>query len=196
MTLEYAYCPSSVSSPVPSSHPSRLPALTPVLVSCTEHCQGPLPALFGLNIATYILFSLAGKPLPDTGMEIKQRRKLWVSLERTLGAVEQRATDAPYIPKLPITQEDLGYIFEDLNYGRSTFPPHAVLPKPVAMRWTMMRPLTVDNVVIVGPKDAETHEKECLKGGKDPVDVWGSEVVDLVERRFAEARKVLAYRRP
>jgi hypothetical protein len=152
--------------------------------------------LFGLNIATYLLFSLAGKPLPEVGMEIKSRRKLWVSLERSLGSIEQRVTKAEYIPKLPITQEDLGYIFEDLNYGRSTFPPHAVLPKPVATRWDMSRALTVDNVVILGPKDAEKHEKECLIDGKRAVDVWGREVVDMVERRFAEARKVLAYRRP
>lgn len=152
--------------------------------------------MFGLNVATYILFSLAGKPLPEAGMEIKGRRKLWVSLERSLGSIEQRITGAQFIPKLPVTQEDLGYIFEDLNYGRSTLPPHAVLPKPVAVRWDMNRELTVDNVVILGPKEAEKHEKECLTGGKSAVDVWGVDVVEMVERRFAEARKVLAYRRP
>lgn len=129
-------------------------------------------------------------------MEIKGRRKLWQNLERSLGSSEQRITKAEYIPKLPISQEDLGYIFEDLNYNRSTFPPHAVLPKPMAIRWDISREVSVDNVVIVGPKEAEKHEKECLIAGKNPEDVWGKEVVDMVERRFAEARKVLAYRRP
>jgi hypothetical protein len=129
-------------------------------------------------------------------MEIKNRRKLWSSLERSLGAIEQRFTQAEYIPKLPISTEDLGYIFEDLNYGRGTFPPHAVLPKPVAVRWDPSRELGVDNVVVLSVKDAEKHEKECLKERKDPADVWGRNVVDLVERRFTEARKVLAYRRP
>jgi hypothetical protein len=155
-----------------------------------------LPAIFGLNIATYILFSLAGKPFPDTGMEIKGRRKIWSSIERTLGSSEQRFTKAEYIPKLSISTDDVGYIFEDLNYGRGTFPPHLVLPKPVAVRWDPKRELTIDNIVIVSPKDAETHEKECLIGGKSPVEVWGRDVVDIVERRFTETRKVIAYRRP
>lgn len=129
-------------------------------------------------------------------MEIKSRRKVWSSLERSLGAIEQRFTNAEFIPKLPISTDDLGYIFEDLNYGRGTLPPHAVLPKPVAVRWDAKRELGVDNVVILSTKDAEKHEKECLKEGRDPVDVWGGDVVDVVNRRFAEARKVLAYRRP
>lgn len=129
-------------------------------------------------------------------MEIKGRRKIWQTLERSLGGSEQRVTKAEYIPKLPISQEDLGYIFEDLNYNRSTFPPHVVLAKPMAVRWDLGREISVDNVVIVGPKEAEKHERECLIGGKSPVEVWGKEVVDMVERRFAEARKVMLYRRP
>lgn len=129
-------------------------------------------------------------------MEIKSRRKVWSSLERSLGAIEQRFTNAEYIPKLPISTDDLGYIFEDLNYGRGTFPPHAVLPKPVAVRWDPKRELGVDNIVIMAAKDAEKHEQECLKGGKDAVDVWGAEAVSMVNRRVVEARKVLAYRRP
>lgn len=129
-------------------------------------------------------------------MEIKGRRKQWQSLERSLGAIEQRITAAQYIPKLPVTQDDLGYIFEDLNYGRSTFPPHAVLPKPIAVRWDVTRPVAVDNIVIIGTKEAERHEKECLMEGKSVLDVWGQEVVDLVARRFAEARNVMLYRRP
>jgi len=157
---------------------------------------GPLPAIFGLNIATYILFSLAGKPFPETGMEIKGRKKIWSSIERSIGTIEQRFTKAEYIPKLSITTDDIGYVFEDLNYGRGTFPPHLVLPKPSAVRWDPTRELTVDNIVIVSPKDAEKHEKECLIGGKDPVDVWGREVVEIVKRRQAETRKVMAYRRP
>lgn len=158
--------------------------------------SGPLPAIFGLNIATYILFSVAGKPFPEMGMEIKGRKKIWSSIERTLGTIEQRFTKAEYIPKLSVTTDDIGYIFEDLNYGRGTFPPHLVLPKPVAIRWDPKRELTVDNIVIVNAKDAEKHEKECLMGGDDPVNVWGREIVEIVKRRFEETRKVLAYRRP
>ena len=129
-------------------------------------------------------------------MEIKGRRKVWQTLERSLGSSEQRITGAQYIPKLPISQEDLGYLFEDLNYNRSTFPPHVILPKPMAMRWDIRRDVSIDNVVIIGPKEAEKHEKECLIGGQGLEDVWGKDVVDMVGRRSEEARQVLAYRRP
>jgi hypothetical protein len=54
----------------------------------------------------------------------------------------------------------------------------------------------VDNIVIVSPKDAEKHEKEVLMGGRDPVDVWGREIAEIVKRRQEETRKVMAYRRP
>jgi len=51
------------------------------------------------------------------------------------------------------------------------------------------------NVVIMDGKEAEKHERECLKGGKSVEEVWGQEVVELVKRKEEEARRVVAYRR-
>jgi hypothetical protein len=155
---------------------------------------GPLPAIFGLEIATYIILDLAGKPLTDYA-EIKNRRKLYASLERTLSEREARWKQLQLQEKIPVTMEDLGLIFEDIYNGRSSIPPRIVLAKPHAVRWEKGRNLEEDNVVIMSPKDAEKHERECLKGDKSVEEVWGQEAVDFVRRKSDEIRKVLAYRR-
>ncbi|KAK4689017.1 tRNA threonylcarbamoyladenosine dehydratase, partial [Tremellales sp. Uapishka_1] len=155
---------------------------------------GPLPAIFGLNIASYILLDLARKPLTDFS-EIKNRRKLYYNLEKGLSEREKRNHNRDVQIKLPINSEDVGFIFEDIHNGRSTIPPQVILAKPILIRWDKNRELTEDNVVIMGPKDAEKHEKACLIGDLSPEEVWGKDVVDLVEKKFQEVRKVLQWRR-
>ncbi len=44
---------------------------------------GPLPAIFGLNIATYVTCELSGKPIPNP-LAIKNRKKLYERLYRDL----------------------------------------------------------------------------------------------------------------
>lgn len=155
---------------------------------------GPIPAIFGLQIATFILLDLAEKPLTDFS-EIKNRRKLYQAIERNLSEREQRVKGSEFQEKIPITVEDVGYIFEDLNSGRSTLPPQVVLPRPQAVRWDPRKELADDNVVIMSVQDGQKHEKECLIGRKAPSEIWGQDVIDIVERRLAEARKVATYRR-
>lgn len=89
----------------------------------------------------------------------------------------------------------MAFIFEDLNYGRGTIPPHAVMTKPQAVRWDKGDDLWEGNVVIMSIKEAEKHEKECLRGDSGVEEVWGKDVVDLVKRKSEEARRVVAYRR-
>ncbi|ORY22027.1 putative mitochondrion protein [Naematelia encephala] len=155
---------------------------------------GPLPAIFGLQIATYILLSLADRPLTDAA-EIKNRRKLYQSLERTLAEREQKIHKLESQAKLPISAEDLGWVFEDLYHGRATFPPYPVLPRPCVVRWDREKELLEDNVVIMAANDADKHTKECLEGGKSLEEVWGDEVVKIVKRKSEEARKIMLWRR-
>lgn len=44
---------------------------------------GPLPAIFGLNIATYVICQLAGKPIANP-LPIKNRKKVYERLYRDL----------------------------------------------------------------------------------------------------------------
>ena len=50
---------------------------------------GPMPCIFGLNIATYILCEIAGKPIPNP-LPIKGRRKLYEKLWSALQVRESR----------------------------------------------------------------------------------------------------------
>jgi hypothetical protein len=137
---------------------------------------------------------VAGKPLLDAA-EIKNRRKLYQSLERGLAEREQRIRHLDVQERLTISTDDLGWVFEDLYHGRTTIPPHAVLSKPYAVRWEREREVSEDNLVIMSGKDGERHEEECLVGGKGVEEVWGKEVVQLVKRKSEEARRIVAYRR-
>lgn len=53
---------------------------------------GPLPCIFGLHAATYLLMDLAGKPL-EFPLPVKNRRKTYDRLERDLVARETRLSD-------------------------------------------------------------------------------------------------------
>lgn len=154
---------------------------------------GPLPAIFGLNIATAIILSLAGKPLTDM-LAIKNRKKTYNALRSNLSEREARWKGLELQETIGVSSEDVGFVFEDLYGGKSTLSPHVVLAKPAVARWRKDRELTPDNMVILSPADAKKHEAECLKGDKSVEDVWGEEKVALVERKLAEARRVLAWR--
>ena len=120
---------------------------------------------------------------------------MYQSLERGLSEREQRFQKLDLQERLPISFDDLGWVFEDLYHGRASFPPHPILSRPNAVRWDGNKGLSEDNLVIMSTKDAEKHEKECLVGERGLEEVWGSEVVELVRRKSVEARKIVAYRR-
>lgn len=67
---------------------------------------GPLPAIFGLHIATYILCDIAGKPIQNP-LPIKNRRKLYERLLRDLLVRESR-----------IAGRDVGYVTYNAYFFR------------------------------------------------------------------------------
>ncbi|KAH6910672.1 ubiquitin-protein ligase molybdopterin-converting factor [Coprinopsis sp. MPI-PUGE-AT-0042] len=158
----------------------ELSAILPVL--------GPLPAIFGLNIASYIVCELAGKPISNP-LPIKNRKKLYERIYRDLLHREGQVAGAQ-LNRLPIDEDDVGFIFEDLHRGRSVMPPFDVPTRPTLVRWDYFKPLTIDNCIVLEFRDAETHYKQCFSEGKGPGDVWGDEMRAVVERRAAEAREV------
>lgn len=71
---------------------------------------GPLPSIFGLNAATYILMDLAGKPL-EQALPVKHRWKLYERLERGLAAKETKLTSDPGMAKsVPATDHRLSTV--------------------------------------------------------------------------------------
>ncbi|KDQ56709.1 hypothetical protein JAAARDRAFT_132152 [Jaapia argillacea MUCL 33604] len=161
---------------------------------------GPLPSLFGLHIATYIICDLAGKPVANP-LPIKNRRKLYERLLRDLQTRESRML-GEVINKLPIDEDDVCLIFEDIYLGRSVIPPHSVPTRPVLVRWDVNLPLTPDNVVVMEATDADKHLDKCAAtrltsgaGGKtfegsDVEEIWGEETVGYVRRKAEEIIRV------
>ena len=93
------------------------------------------------------------------------------------------------LSRLPIDDDDVFMIFEDVYRGRSILPPHDVPNKPMLVRWDYTRPLSVDNVVPMDQPDADKHTRRCHDLKEKPEDVWGQEVKSVYERRTQEILK-------
>ncbi|KZT61273.1 hypothetical protein CALCODRAFT_480001 [Calocera cornea HHB12733] len=149
---------------------------------------GPLPSIFGLNAATYIILDLAGKPLTNA-LAAKGRRKLYEKMARDLRAREARLYTNGVESKLPISEHEIEYLLEDLSRSRSSLPPHPVLARPTLVRWDPAKPLTIDNIAVLSQEEADRHEREVLRGGTEAGEVWGGEMEELMRRRGEEARE-------
>ncbi|KAF9045457.1 hypothetical protein BJ165DRAFT_163830 [Panaeolus papilionaceus] len=152
---------------------------------------GPLPAIFGLNIASYIVCDLAGKPILNP-LAIKGRKKLYERLYRDL--LHRECKLAGYqLNRLPIDEDDVALVFEDLYRGRSVVPPFDVPTRPSLARWDPKKPVAIDNVIVFEHNDADKHIKLCFNQdgtAQTPEGVWGKEVKEVVEKRSAELRRV------
>ncbi|KAJ7224726.1 hypothetical protein B0H12DRAFT_1328810 [Mycena haematopus] len=130
--------PPSPSSPSPTPHsPTPTSSLSSDWRVHILPVLGPLPALFGLHIATYVLCELAGKPI-----------------ERPM-AVRGGGRSASSSPK---TEDDVALLFDDVHRGRSVVPPHRVPVKPMLVWWDHARPLGLENVVVLDVGEAARHE--------------------------------------
>lgn len=100
--------------------------------------------------------------------------------------------DIIFASRLPIDEDDVSFIFEDLHRGRSVIPPHEVPTRPSLVRWDMSRPVTLDNCVVMELKDADKHVKSTTgEDGKlvDPRGVWGQGVQDIIDARSREVAR-------
>lgn len=170
--------------------------------------SGPLPSIFGLHIATYILCEIAGKPIPNP-VAVKGRKKLYEKMSRDflhreekLAGYALKYVSALYIDsllmisssRLPIDEDDVGLLFEDIHRGRSVVPPHPIPTHPMIVRWDPEQPLVLENCVIMEDKEVERHMKEVFGVGTDgikkhPEELWGAETTKIVARRAEEIRR-------
>ncbi|KAJ7768009.1 hypothetical protein B0H14DRAFT_3895037 [Mycena olivaceomarginata] len=140
---------------------------------------GPLPAIFGLHIAMYGLSELA----------IQNRRKLFERMLRDLQAKEAERA-ATLVGRLPLDEDDVALLFEDVHRGRNVVPPHAVPVKPTVVRWDPGRALGVENVVVMEAGEAGVHESDGGEGGPG---ARGEDVREAVRRRVEEERFDMIY---
>ncbi|WFD37015.1 hypothetical protein MCUN1_003907 [Malassezia cuniculi] len=180
---------------------------------------GPLPAMFGLAAATYIICDIAGHEMEP--LAVKGRRRLYEKLFSDLNVLESRyPSPEPSVPlsksataddvpagyredgrsapppriRIPFSVNDCAYIFEEVFRGRTVVPPCDSLSNGQIMRWDASRPLDYDNVVLLDRRQARIHESRVLKDGEDPAAVWGAAVADIVAKRMAEERRMSRWR--
>ncbi|THV02177.1 hypothetical protein K435DRAFT_749662 [Dendrothele bispora CBS 962.96] len=155
---------------------------------------GPLPAIFGLNAATWVVSELAGRPIANP-LAVKGRRKLYERMWKDLVNREQKIVGGN-TTRIPLDEDDVGFIFEDLYRGRSVIPPHPIPTKPVLVRWNLTKPLTLENCVVMEDKEALKHIKACKPEEGvliAPEEVWGNEVEEVVSRKSEEVKKYLEW---
>jgi hypothetical protein len=101
---------------------------------------------------------------------------------------------AALVRRCPLAAEDIAYVFEDLNLGRSTLPPHHVQSKPALVRWYKDEPLTTWNTAVMSHEEADRHMSEVLLGSKTGEELWGTEAETAFAKRAREAKTVFNWR--
>ncbi|CAK9837414.1 tRNA threonylcarbamoyladenosine dehydratase Tcd1 [Schizosaccharomyces pombe] len=135
---------------------------------------GPMPGIFGLTIATYVLTSIAKYPMDPISTMTRPRlyeeavkrlhaeaRKAGVNLDKTFNASE------------------MSYIIEEVYVGRSALPPHES-QKVTVVRWNPQLPFDHTNLVAMTRNEARYHEDNVLAKNVDPSTVYGKDVIEVV----------------
>jgi hypothetical protein len=115
--------------------------------------------------------------------------------------------------RLPLDEEDVALIFEDVHGGRSVLPPHLVPTRPALTRWDPARGPAPDNVVLMEAADADTHARACFgvralgaprefvlaredvlspdepAPRQTPAQLWGAEAQAVYERHAREIER-------
>nr|POF05953.1 trna threonylcarbamoyladenosine dehydratase 2 [Quercus suber] len=163
---------------------------------------GTMPAVFGLCVANHIMLHLAGYPYEY--LPAKAREKMYEGILAQLQGLEERVARHtgldPLGLRLPVTADDVGYIVEEVFRGRSVIS--GLASRLALTRWRkpegtwidMTTPgqkadvLKLGELVCMTKDEMLQHEKNVLKEGKKPEDVYDAKVVALVEQRLQEER--------
>ncbi|KAF9985726.1 hypothetical protein BGZ65_010039 [Modicella reniformis] len=160
----------------------------------------PLPAMFGMSMATFIICKIAGwamEPLP-----IKFRMELYQRLHRDLKAREDELSStseavsavsessSPAVESsqgtLLLSRRDIGYVVEEMFKSKSAVS--GSMDQIVVCRWRRDKPLSLLNTVVLTEKEREKHL--ALPIGADLEEVYGKDVIDFVESRFREEEQI------
>lgn len=149
---------------------------------------GPLPAIFGLTIATHILTDLGGYThvydpiLGGYSMAGKVRTKLY---DHALHSLVGQATRMGWMKSEPgvsppINATDTEYIIEEVFSGKSITGESNRL---VLTIWDPSKPFVLSNIVPVSKEQQKKHEELVFKEGKSLEEVYPQQVLDVVRQR-------------
>lgn len=169
---------------------------------------GTMPAIFGLCVANHVMLTLSG--YPHEYLSAKLREKMYDGILANIQGQEEKLAramgkDSNGI-RIRLTLEDVGYLTDEIFRGRSVI---SGLPtRLVLVRWRQPYKIFVDesvpgqkysllkmtDLVVMTKDEAAKHYKEVLVGDKIPEDMYGKEVLDLVDRRLGEEKEYEKYR--
>lgn len=141
---------------------------------------GTMPGIFGLNIATYLITTISGYPTEP--IEGKNRYKIYDGILQSLAGQQSRLGHLDQ--RTPISLNDVSYILEEVFHGKSPISNYST--RLTLSRWDPSKELSYQNVVVMTKEEQKTHEEKVLKGGEPINEFYSSEVIDRVNKRFAQ----------
>ncbi|KAF1987962.1 hypothetical protein K402DRAFT_392243 [Aulographum hederae CBS 113979] len=169
---------------------------------------GTMPAVFGLVVANHVILKLTGYPhdyLPSKG-----REKMYEGILGNVQAMEEKlarvAGSDPVGVRVPLTQNDVGYLVEEVWRGKSVVS--GLATRLTLVRWRRPEGSVLDtsvegqkcstlkmgDLICMTKEEAVRHEKEVLKGEKQPEDVYDGQVIKLVAVRMEEEKEFEKFR--
>ena len=170
---------------------------------------GTMPAVFGYTLANFVILELTGYP-HESGA-VKGREKMYENILANLQGLEERLLRHkgadPLGLRIPVTKDDVGYLVEEVYRGKSVvsrlstrlalvrwrLPDGGIGPEEDGEGQKSVR-LSLNDLVCMTKDEAASHEKEVLKKGRRPEDLYSIDVLQLVERRRAEEKHYHQYR--
>lgn len=150
----------------------------------------PLPAMFGMTMATFITCKIAGWAMEP--FQIRFRMELYQRVHRDLKAREDElssstsTSEASPSGTFPLNRRDIGYVVEEMFKSKSGVS--GSMDQIAVCRWRCEKPLSLLNAVVLTEKEMAKHL--ALPQGADLVEVYGKEVVEYVEGRFREEEQI------
>ena len=171
--------------------------------------MGTMPAIFGYIIANFVALEISGYPHEASAGKV--REKMYDAILSNLQGMEERmvrqAGQDPLGLKLPLTSSDVGYLVEEVFRGKSVVS--GLATRLALTRWTVSEKgfsmvkdwegqksvqLELNELVCMTKEEAAAHEREVLRAGRHPKDVYGEKVAELVTSRREEEKHFEKYR--
>ena len=174
---------------------------------------GTMPAVFGYTLANHVMCDISGYP-NDYNIGGKGREKLYDNILAGLQGQHEKLAKTEAGKdftglRLPISKDDVGFLVEEIWRGRSVVsglpnrlalvcwerPARGFSPDP---EWEKEGQkffrLSFKDLVCLTKEEALRHEREVLRGGKKPEEIYDEKTVQKAKERMREAEFYENYR--
>ena len=174
---------------------------------------GPMPAVFGYTLANHVMCDISGYP-NDYSAGGKGREKLYDGILASMQGLHEKLAKSEAGQeftglRLPLSKDDIGFLVEEIWRGKSVAsnlpnrltlicwerPAKGFGPDP---QWEKegqkLFPISYKDLICLTKEEAMRHEREVLRGGKKPEEIYDKEVVQKAKQRMKEAEFYENYR--